>query len=277
MCGTPSRQLDPPPRHPGFTLIELLVVVSILALLIALLLPGLQQAREAAMSTVCMANQKQMAAATLFYTENNDGFCPPAISMSPSPITGRPDMRWVELLLPYTNDETIYDDPKEFLADHISYVANGDMYLFWYPARFGAEPTHLDNVPSPSQLLLIREHTEDIELRFRGHSSGWGRLMVDWQMGFFYWGSQGGDPNPGTANSGGRHFRSGGGPSNDAWGFENLSFADGHVQSASMEAIVKASRPGTRFYSYPFQTNIIVSGIPARRPRNAEFWAVPWW
>ena len=126
-------------------------------------------------------------------------------------------------------------------------------------------------------LDLIREHTEDIELRFRGHSSGWGRLMVDWQMGFFYWGSQGGDPNPGTANSGGRHLRSGGGPSNDAWGFENLSFADGHVQSASMEAIVKASRPGTRFYSYPFQTNIIVSGIPARRPRNAEFWAVPWW
>jgi len=57
----------------GFTLVELLVVISIIALLMAVLLPALTKARKAAKRVVCMSNMKQLIAAWMVYAENNDG------------------------------------------------------------------------------------------------------------------------------------------------------------------------------------------------------------
>ncbi len=72
-------------RHPGhhrsrdvrsFTLIELLVVISILALLIALLLPALSQATAAARTVVCMGNARQIGMALNLYSGDYDDQLP---------------------------------------------------------------------------------------------------------------------------------------------------------------------------------------------------------
>ena len=60
----------------GFTLVELLVVIGIIALLIAILLPALTKARQAAMTIVCLSNLKQVGMAVFNYAAENNGKAP---------------------------------------------------------------------------------------------------------------------------------------------------------------------------------------------------------
>jgi prepilin-type N-terminal cleavage/methylation domain-containing protein len=88
----------------GFTLIELLVVVAIIAVLVAILLPAMAQARVNAQSAVCKSNQHQIHGMVMNYALGNADFLPPAYD----PFLGgsydpwgeyRLDYHWCSLLL----------------------------------------------------------------------------------------------------------------------------------------------------------------------------------
>src|SRR5436190_21315389 len=63
----------------GFTLVELLVVIGIIAVLIAMLLPAINRARQQAASAQCQSNLRACGQILFMYANENHGFLPPAV------------------------------------------------------------------------------------------------------------------------------------------------------------------------------------------------------
>jgi prepilin-type N-terminal cleavage/methylation domain-containing protein len=92
-------------RRRGFTLVELLVVIAIIGVLVALLLPAVQAAREAARRTECQSNLRQLALALHNY-ENAHGKLPYG---APWPFTTGTGGTWTAFILPFIEEQSIYD------------------------------------------------------------------------------------------------------------------------------------------------------------------------
>jgi len=98
------------PNRRGFTLVELLVVIAIIGLLIALLLPAVQAARESARRTQCTNNLKQIGLGLQNYLGAQKEFPPGVDGNNTAPNTGPNFMfGWAALTLPYMEQTQVYD------------------------------------------------------------------------------------------------------------------------------------------------------------------------
>ena len=96
-------------RRVGFTLIELLVVISIIALLMAILLPSLEKARSQAQSTACLQNIHQWGIVFATYVDDNNGMFGAGWIAAE---VGGPEHQWMLTLKPYYRDQKLMVCPS---------------------------------------------------------------------------------------------------------------------------------------------------------------------
>lgn len=145
----PSRHLILPLR--GFTLVELLVVIAIIGILVALLLPAIQAAREASRRTHCKNNLKQLGLAAHMFV-NTHRFFPSAgwgdwwVGCPDQPMGERQPGSWAYQLLGFIEETARAGVGQGFkCTDPNSRAAIGQMVatavpLFYCPTRRAAQP-----------------------------------------------------------------------------------------------------------------------------------------
>ncbi len=184
-------------RRCGFTLIELLVVISIIALLVALLLPALGAAREAGQTSACLSNQKQIHIGLMMYAADHSDFAPPG-----DVSTGTNYETWATILVhkgyvvygtvPYNagNEMTLFnatsstnkgvfrcpsDNGGRMRLDWSDFARN-----YWFGDPFNALSDRVTRVRSPWYLRAIIDTSYGVNGSY-GDSASW-----NWHSRYFF-------------------------------------------------------------------------------------------
>lgn len=141
----------------GFTLIELLVVILIMGLLIGILLPAVNMARESGRQAVCLNNQKQLALAFTEYATAHGGVLPASYS------TKKIQRGWTIDLLPHLDAAQFAKDWN----DESHYFAGDNQYLLKrYMASF-----HCPSTPDPRRTVTAKTALDGSAISVEGSVS----------------------------------------------------------------------------------------------------------
>lgn len=188
----------------GFTLIELLVVIAVIAILVSLLLPAVQQARAAARRVQCKNNLKQIALATHSFHDTHGAFPPARLVLNSmreanetATLPGLDEPSWLVRLLPFLEQSALHARWDEYVVygEHPAEVQNQTLPVFLCPDRSSG-----DTAVAPGRKIVIRAPcTCPI-----GYQWSPGGAVVDYvanhgdlspgavgQMTDFYWGGNG--------------------------------------------------------------------------------------
>ncbi len=127
-------------RH-AFTLIELLVVIAIIGILVGMLLPAVQQVREAARRAECLNNLRQIGLATHLFHDNNRAFPParlfPAKFPQPNHACGGDEPSWLVRIMPFLEQNNLYKgwDLNASYSEHPSEIADQPVPTYLCPTR----------------------------------------------------------------------------------------------------------------------------------------------
>jgi len=201
----PTTRREPFPR--AFSLIELLVVISIIALLIAILLPALCQARDSALAVQCLSNERQIGQMVHFYASDFDQY---------HPTNGTPNTWHVLLNWEYGTGEPPLEQATRNASEPVPYPLfycpkmvdlgftgqslTGFSYFTTYTANLtifaGADPMKIDDITKPSasgSLWDAAEHSTGRPNRFFFASAGYHLRTTDanHSVGYVHGGNQG--------------------------------------------------------------------------------------
>ena len=163
-------------KNRAFTLVELLVVISIIALMLAILMPSLAKARRLAKNVICQSNLRQIGLGVTAYVNEYKGAIPYSgkyVFMNPNNKESKNN--WIGLLTPYlsgskTPDTLVYDNgkvsrvwmcpeykasssnPFSYMMDrHIAYANNG------WPSYPNTTSRKIYQIPGPGSKIMFAD------------------------------------------------------------------------------------------------------------------------